>query len=109
MESGESSGERLGDRERGGYRLGGKIGLGVAGFLWGRVAGIMESGGSGRERLRDRERGDYRLGGKIAFAMLVACASRAAVTLSATHCLMTARVMAGASDVEVLLGGILST
>nr|GEX44488.1 hypothetical protein [Tanacetum cinerariifolium]GEZ99168.1 hypothetical protein [Tanacetum cinerariifolium] len=45
----------------------------------------------------------------LAFAMLAACASRAAVTLSATNCLMEAGVMAGASDVDVLLGGILST
>nr|GFB38662.1 hypothetical protein [Tanacetum cinerariifolium] len=28
-----------------------------AGFLWGRVVGMMESDGSGGERLGDRERG----------------------------------------------------
>nr|GEZ32508.1 hypothetical protein [Tanacetum cinerariifolium] len=44
-----------------------------------------------------------------AFAMLAACASIAAETLSATNYLMAARVMAGALDVDVLLGGILST
>ncbi|GJZ53320.1 hypothetical protein Tco_0608205 [Tanacetum coccineum] len=38
-----------------------------------------------------------------------ACASRAATTLSATSFLMATRVLAGASDVDVLLGGILST
>ncbi|GJR04526.1 hypothetical protein Tco_0527510 [Tanacetum coccineum] len=43
------------------------------------------------------------------FAMLAACASRAAKTLSETSFLMAARVMTGASDVDVLLGGILST
>ncbi|GJU60543.1 hypothetical protein Tco_1238309 [Tanacetum coccineum] len=43
------------------------------------------------------------------FAMLAAYASRAAETLSATSFLMAALVMAGASDVDVLLVGILST
>ncbi|GKB29648.1 hypothetical protein Tco_0869049 [Tanacetum coccineum] len=46
--------------------------------------------------------------GKV-FSMLAACASRAAKTLSATGFLMAALVMAGASDVDVLLGCILST
>ncbi|GJZ46171.1 hypothetical protein Tco_0593767 [Tanacetum coccineum] len=45
----------------------------------------------------------------IVFAMLAACASRAVVTLSATNFMMAARVMASASDVDILLGGILST
>nr|GFA99140.1 hypothetical protein [Tanacetum cinerariifolium] len=44
-----------------------------------------------------------------AFAMLAACTSRAAVTLSTTNCLMATRVMVGALHVDVLLGGILST
>ncbi|GJT59591.1 hypothetical protein Tco_1003124 [Tanacetum coccineum] len=43
------------------------------------------------------------------FAMLAACASKAAATLSATSCRMASLVMAGAADVDVLLGGILST
>nr|GEZ34200.1 hypothetical protein [Tanacetum cinerariifolium] len=43
------------------------------------------------------------------FAMLAACASRAATTLSATSCQMAARVIAGAADIDVLLGAILST
>nr|GEY31596.1 Gag-Pol polyprotein [Tanacetum cinerariifolium] len=43
------------------------------------------------------------------FSMVAACASRAAATLSAISCRMAARVMAGVSDVEVLLGAILST
>ncbi|GJT53577.1 hypothetical protein Tco_0988631 [Tanacetum coccineum] len=34
------------------------------------------------------------------FAMLAACASRAAATLSATSCRMASRVMAGAADVD---------
>ncbi|GJT97266.1 F-box protein-like protein [Tanacetum coccineum] len=43
------------------------------------------------------------------FAMLAACASRAAATLSVISCRMAAWVIAGAADVDVLLGGILST
>ncbi|GKD49788.1 hypothetical protein Tco_1278764, partial [Tanacetum coccineum] len=43
------------------------------------------------------------------FAMLAACAFKAVATLSATSCRMAAKVMAGVSDVDVLLGGILST
>ncbi|GKE52997.1 hypothetical protein Tco_1488153, partial [Tanacetum coccineum] len=43
------------------------------------------------------------------FAMFVVCASRDMATLLATSCLMAACVMAGAADVNVLLGGILST
>nr|GEV17894.1 hypothetical protein [Tanacetum cinerariifolium] len=35
-----------------------------AGFLWGRVVGMMESGGSGRERLGNKERGVAGCGGK---------------------------------------------
>nr|GEW30018.1 hypothetical protein [Tanacetum cinerariifolium] len=45
----------------------------------------------------------------LVFAMVVACVSRAAATLSTTNFLMAARVMAGAADVDVLLGGIIST
>ncbi|GKB00713.1 hypothetical protein Tco_0828706, partial [Tanacetum coccineum] len=41
--------------------------------------------------------------------IVAACVSRAVVTLLATSFLMEALVMAGASDVDVLLGGILST
>nr|GFA78133.1 hypothetical protein [Tanacetum cinerariifolium] len=44
-----------------------------------------------------------------AFSMLVACASRAIVTLSTTSFLMAAWVMTGIADVDVLLGAILST
>ncbi|GKB41072.1 reverse transcriptase domain-containing protein [Tanacetum coccineum] len=40
------------------------------------------------------------------FAMLAACASKAAATLSATSFRMVARVMDGVLDVDVLLGGI---
>nr|GEW87839.1 hypothetical protein [Tanacetum cinerariifolium] len=43
------------------------------------------------------------------FTMVAACASRVAATLSAISCRMAARVMAGVSDVDVLLGAILST
>ncbi|GKA75629.1 hypothetical protein Tco_0782007, partial [Tanacetum coccineum] len=43
------------------------------------------------------------------FAMLAACAFKAVATLSATSCRMTSKVMAGVSDVDVLLRGILST
>ncbi|GJU57768.1 hypothetical protein Tco_1235534 [Tanacetum coccineum] len=42
------------------------------------------------------------------FAMLASCAFKAVATLSATSCRMTSKVMAGVSDVDVLLGGILS-
>ncbi|GJS75558.1 reverse transcriptase domain-containing protein [Tanacetum coccineum] len=47
--------------------------------------------------------------GLSAFAMVVACASRAAIIPSVMSCWMAANVMAGVSDVDVLLGGILST
>ncbi|GJU71345.1 hypothetical protein Tco_1262750 [Tanacetum coccineum] len=47
--------------------------------------------------------------GLSAFAMVAACASRAAVIPSVMSCWMAAKVMAGVSDVDVLLGGILST
>nr|GEZ53376.1 hypothetical protein [Tanacetum cinerariifolium] len=43
------------------------------------------------------------------FAMVAACAFRATATLSTISCRMAARVMAGVSDVDVLLGSILST
>ncbi|GJX16342.1 hypothetical protein Tco_0217174 [Tanacetum coccineum] len=43
------------------------------------------------------------------YAMLAACAFKAVATLSATSCRMASKVMAGVSDVDVLLGGILST
>ncbi|GKG23514.1 hypothetical protein Tco_0391550 [Tanacetum coccineum] len=43
------------------------------------------------------------------FAMVAACTSRAAKTLSATSFLMAASVMDGAADVDVLLRSILST
>ncbi|GJV61859.1 retrovirus-related pol polyprotein from transposon TNT 1-94 [Tanacetum coccineum] len=46
--------------------------------------------------------------GLLAFAMVAACASRAAVK-SAISCRRASKVMAGVSDVDVLLGGILST
>ncbi|GJR08492.1 hypothetical protein Tco_0791144 [Tanacetum coccineum] len=46
--------------------------------------------------------------GLLALAMAVVCASRAAVK-SAISCRMASKVMAGVSDVDVLLGGILST
>ncbi|GJY67943.1 hypothetical protein Tco_0470925 [Tanacetum coccineum] len=42
----------------------------------------------------------------IGVVVVVACASRAVATLSATSFLMVVRVIAGASDVDVLLGGI---
>nr|GEV99296.1 hypothetical protein [Tanacetum cinerariifolium] len=45
----------------------------------------------------------------IIFSMLAACASRAAATLSATSCRIAAWVIAGAINVDVLLGAILST
>ncbi|GJR60841.1 retrovirus-related pol polyprotein from transposon TNT 1-94 [Tanacetum coccineum] len=44
--------------------------------------------------------------GLLVLAIVAACASRAVATLSATSFLMAALVMAGASDVDVLLGGI---
>nr|GEY82291.1 hypothetical protein [Tanacetum cinerariifolium] len=43
------------------------------------------------------------------FAMVAAYASRATAIPSVLSCWMTARVMAGATDVDVLLEGILST
>ncbi|GJX61113.1 hypothetical protein Tco_0294013 [Tanacetum coccineum] len=43
--------------------------------------------------------------GLLAFAMVVACASRAAVIPLVMSCWMAARVMAGVSDVDVFLGG----
>ncbi|GKF39279.1 hypothetical protein Tco_0119340 [Tanacetum coccineum] len=43
------------------------------------------------------------------FAILVACAFKAVATLSATSCRMASKVMAGVTDVDVLLGGNLST
>ncbi|GJV77114.1 hypothetical protein Tco_1508698 [Tanacetum coccineum] len=43
----------------------------------------------------------------LALAMAAVCASRAAVK-SAVSCRMASKVMAGVSDVDVLLGGILS-
>ncbi|GJV85925.1 hypothetical protein Tco_1525823 [Tanacetum coccineum] len=46
--------------------------------------------------------------GLSAFAMAAACASRAAVK-SAISCRRASKVMAGVLDVDVLLGGILST
>ncbi|GKC15384.1 hypothetical protein Tco_1012166, partial [Tanacetum coccineum] len=45
--------------------------------------------------------------GLLALAMAVVCASRAVVK-SAISCWMASKVMAGVSDVDVLLGGILS-
>ncbi|GJV43853.1 hypothetical protein Tco_1428389 [Tanacetum coccineum] len=44
----------------------------------------------------------------LALTMAAVCASRAAVK-SAVSCQMASKVMAGVSDVDVLLGGILST
>ncbi|GKF39792.1 hypothetical protein Tco_0119853 [Tanacetum coccineum] len=46
--------------------------------------------------------------GLLALAMAAVCASRAVVR-SAISCRMASKVMAGVSDVDVLLGGILST
>ncbi|GKG10601.1 hypothetical protein Tco_0342001 [Tanacetum coccineum] len=46
--------------------------------------------------------------GLLALAMAAVCASTAVVRL-AISCRMTSKVMAGVSDVDVLLGGILST
>ncbi|GJV11048.1 hypothetical protein Tco_1352589 [Tanacetum coccineum] len=43
--------------------------------------------------------------GLSAFAMVAACASRAAVIPSVMSCWMAAKVMAGVLDVDVLLGG----
>nr|GFA23262.1 hypothetical protein [Tanacetum cinerariifolium] len=44
--------------------------------------------------------------GLLVLAIVAACASRAVATLSATSFLMAAYVMADASDVDILLGGI---
>nr|GEY01939.1 hypothetical protein [Tanacetum cinerariifolium] len=44
--------------------------------------------------------------GLSAFAMAVACASRAVATPSIISCRMVALVIAGVADVDVLLGGI---
>ncbi|GKG02766.1 hypothetical protein Tco_0310402, partial [Tanacetum coccineum] len=44
----------------------------------------------------------------LALDMAAVCASRAAVK-SAISCRMASKVMAGVSDVDILLGGILST
>ncbi|GJS74794.1 hypothetical protein Tco_0707635 [Tanacetum coccineum] len=44
--------------------------------------------------------------GLSAFAMVAACASRAAVIPSVMSCWMAAKVMAGVSDVDVLLGAL---
>ncbi|GJW13830.1 hypothetical protein Tco_0017963 [Tanacetum coccineum] len=44
--------------------------------------------------------------GLLIIAIVAACASRAVANLSETSFLMAARVMADASDVDVLLGGI---
>nr|GEY12604.1 hypothetical protein [Tanacetum cinerariifolium] len=41
-----------------------------------------------------------------AFAMVAACASRAAATPSVINCRMVASVIAGVADVDVFLGGI---
>ncbi|GKD19795.1 hypothetical protein Tco_1208953, partial [Tanacetum coccineum] len=46
--------------------------------------------------------------GLSAFAMVAACVSKAAVK-SAISCRRASKVMVGVSDVDVLLGGILST
>ncbi|GJW62517.1 hypothetical protein Tco_0111852 [Tanacetum coccineum] len=53
-------------------------------------------------------RSSIRLVGLQRLAMAAVCASRAAVK-SAVSCRMASKVMAGVSDVDVLLGGILST
>ncbi|GJS29181.1 hypothetical protein Tco_0489801 [Tanacetum coccineum] len=45
----------------------------------------------------------------LVFAMLAACAFKAEEMPSLISCWMAAKVMAGVSDVDVLLGGILST
>ncbi|GKD16750.1 hypothetical protein Tco_1205908, partial [Tanacetum coccineum] len=47
--------------------------------------------------------------GLLALAIVAVCASRAATMPLAINCWMAAKVMAGVSDVDVLLGGILST
>ncbi|GJR97545.1 hypothetical protein Tco_0269719 [Tanacetum coccineum] len=52
--------------------------------------------------------GSVRLLGLLALAMAAVCASTAVVR-SAISCRMASKVMAGVSDVDVLLGGILST
>ncbi|GJV51252.1 hypothetical protein Tco_1446993 [Tanacetum coccineum] len=46
--------------------------------------------------------------GLLALAMTAVCASTAVVR-SAISCRMASKVMAGVSDVDILLGGILST
>ncbi|GKF27903.1 hypothetical protein Tco_0094245, partial [Tanacetum coccineum] len=45
----------------------------------------------------------------LALAIVAACAFRAEEMPSVMSCWMAAKVMAGVSDVDVLLGGILST
>ncbi|GJV04502.1 hypothetical protein Tco_1338071 [Tanacetum coccineum] len=47
--------------------------------------------------------------GLMAFSMAAACVSRAVAMLLAISCWMVAKVMVGVSDVDVLLGDILST
>ncbi|GJS99567.1 hypothetical protein Tco_0820737 [Tanacetum coccineum] len=47
--------------------------------------------------------------GLLALAIVAACAFRAEEMPSVISCWMAAKVMAGVSDVDVLLGGILST
>ncbi|GJT21169.1 hypothetical protein Tco_0891106 [Tanacetum coccineum] len=47
--------------------------------------------------------------GLLALAIDAACAFRAEEMPSLISCWMAAKVMAGVSDVDVLLGGILST
>ncbi|GKF01559.1 hypothetical protein Tco_0028482, partial [Tanacetum coccineum] len=47
--------------------------------------------------------------GLLSLAIDVACAFRAEEMPSLISCWMAAKVMAGVSDVDVLLGGILST
>ncbi|GKA19706.1 hypothetical protein Tco_0699621 [Tanacetum coccineum] len=47
--------------------------------------------------------------GLLALAIVAACAFKAEEMPSVISCWMAAKVMAGVSDVDVLLGGILST
>ncbi|GKF14482.1 hypothetical protein Tco_0055944, partial [Tanacetum coccineum] len=47
--------------------------------------------------------------GLLALAIVAACAFRAEEMPLVINCWMAAKVMAGVSDVDVLLGGILST
>ncbi|GKE74323.1 hypothetical protein Tco_1536364, partial [Tanacetum coccineum] len=47
--------------------------------------------------------------GLLSLAIVAACAFRAKEMPSVISCWMAAKVMAGVSDVDVLLGGILST